>query len=249
MRLFRGSKQDKTRWFEDEVLWGVPRREGFSDTSDPLAHKGLTQHAFEFGIDDRAICGFEPPRRPSRIYQDPRPQLALAGTDNPRCPKCAALLERRSAIGVDEATPEQRGEETSAQAAGIAQRSLEERPSKFAPREPGWDLRQTVETHGDDDPGAAAPQAERRPTAGRRSVRRGGIAVVPAGRKSIVIDVPEVTGLAGIVANVEPPVEDLRVATVTLAEGGKVTIGLSRTAPTSVRVAWYLVLGPATSAG
>jgi hypothetical protein len=248
MRLFRGSKQDKTRWFEDEVLWGVPRREGYSDTSDPLAHTGLTQHAFEFGIDDRAICGFEPPRRPSRSYRDPRPQLALAGTDNPRCPRCAALLERRSAIGVDELAPEQRGGETLAQAAGIPHRSLEERPSKFAPREPGWELRQTVETDGD-DAGEAAPQAERRTTAGRRSVRRGGIAVVPAGRKSIVIDVPEVTGLAGIVANVEPPVEDLRVATVTLAEGGKATIGLSRTAPAPVRVAWYLVLGPATSSG
>src|SRR5688572_8511526 len=202
MRLFRGSKQDKTRWFDDEVLWGVPRREGYSDTSDPLAHKGLTQHAFEFGIDERAICGFEPPRRPSRNYRDPRPQLALAGTDNPRCPKCAALLGRRGAVAADEVATEQRdAEDTSAQAVGIAERALAERPSKFAPREPGWDLRQTVEVNGEtngDEPEDTAPQAERRP-AGRRSVRRGGIAVVPAGRKSIVIDFPEVTGLAGIV--------------------------------------------------
>lgn len=248
MRLFRGSKQDKSRWFDDEVLWGVPRREGFSDTSDPLAHKGLTQHAFEFGIDERAICGFEPPRRPSRSYRDPRPQLALAGTDNPRCPKCAALLERRGAVSVDDAAPQQHGGDASAQEVGVTQESLVPRSSKFAPREPGWDLRQTGETIGD-DPDEGAPQAERRPAAGRRSVRRGGSAVIPAGRKSIVIDVPEVTGFAGIVANVEPPVEDLRVATVTLAEGGKATIGLSRTAPAPVRVAWYLVLGPATNAG
>jgi hypothetical protein len=231
MRLLRGSKRSKTSWFEDEVLWGVGRREGFSDTNDPLAHLGLTQHAFEAGIDDRAICGFEPPRRPSGRQRIPRPQLALAGTDNPQCPRCVALIERRHVVDDAETATQQVGDEVSIQ------------PGEVAPRESGWEPRQPVEAEAEyHEPGG--PQPGRRHTARRRSVRRGGIVIVKAGHRSAVVDVPPVGGLSGMVAVVEPPLKDVRVASVTLADEGKARITLNRAAPAPVSVTWYLVLSP-----
>ena len=75
------------------MIWGVPLREGHSDDDDPRAHQGVAQHAFEIGSDERAVCGFEPPKRSHGIYKAPRPQLGLpSGRYNPRCKKCAALV-------------------------------------------------------------------------------------------------------------------------------------------------------------
>lgn len=92
MPLLRRPKDAGLRFKPDDVLWGVARREGYSDTDDPTQHDAVVQHAFEFGTDKRAICGFEPPRRRSRVTATPHPQLAIPGPSNPRCPRCEALL-------------------------------------------------------------------------------------------------------------------------------------------------------------
>ena len=79
----------------DSVLWGVARREGCNDLDDPRAHAGLTQHAFALGQDDRALCGFRPPRRRSPFSPEPRPELAGASSDyNPTCRACVSLVEQ-----------------------------------------------------------------------------------------------------------------------------------------------------------
>lgn len=80
-------------WQEEQVIWGVARRAGLDEQDDPKAHAGLTQHAFEQGNDDRAICGFEPPKRASSPTSKPRPQLSMPNPRlNPRCPKCLKLM-------------------------------------------------------------------------------------------------------------------------------------------------------------
>jgi hypothetical protein len=94
-RLGRGGKRgsDAPLFNEDQVIWGVPRRAGLDEQDDPKAHAGLTQHAFEVGNDDRAICGFEPPKRASSPTAKPKAQLSMPNTRlNPRCPKCLKLI-------------------------------------------------------------------------------------------------------------------------------------------------------------
>jgi len=94
-RLGRGGKraQDAPLYEEEQVIWGVPRRAGLDEQDDPKAHGGLTQHAFELGNDERAICGFEPPKRASGPTAKPRAQLAVPNPRlNPRCPKCVKLI-------------------------------------------------------------------------------------------------------------------------------------------------------------
>src|SRR6188474_53741 len=82
-----------TLWQEEQVIWGVARRAGLDEQDDPKAHAGLTQHAFEPGNDDRAICGFEPPKRASSPTAKPRAQLSMPNPRlNPRCPKCLKLI-------------------------------------------------------------------------------------------------------------------------------------------------------------
>src|SRR5687768_748699 len=103
MRMFRRPRDKNDDPGTADFMWGVPRREGHSGTDDPSAHSGLMQHAFEFGRDDRAICGAESPKRTSRAYRDPRPQLAVAGRDNPKCRKCELLVASR--VRADEAVP------------------------------------------------------------------------------------------------------------------------------------------------
>ena len=93
MRVFRRSSGDQTNPTAGDVIWGVGRREGYSDTDDPAQHSGVTQHAFMAGQDRQAICGYEPPRRRAAIGQV-RPQLATVGPANPRCPRCEAVLDR-----------------------------------------------------------------------------------------------------------------------------------------------------------
>src|SRR5687768_14991129 len=103
MRMFRRPRDKNDDPGTADFMWGVPRREGHSGTDDPSAHSGLMQHAFEFGRDDRAICGAESPKRTSRAYRDARPQLAVAGRDNPKCRKCELLVA--SKVRGDEAVP------------------------------------------------------------------------------------------------------------------------------------------------
>ncbi len=94
-RLGRGGKraEDMPLYEEEQVIWGVPRRAGLDEQDDPKAHGGLTQHAFEIGNDERAICGFEPPKRASSPTSKPRAQLAVPNSRlNPRCPKCLKLI-------------------------------------------------------------------------------------------------------------------------------------------------------------
>jgi hypothetical protein len=80
-------------WSRDEIMWGIPRRHGYSDIEDPRAHAGITQHAFPIGQNGRAICGNEPPKRSTSINPIPEPQLALASPlYNPICSTCQALL-------------------------------------------------------------------------------------------------------------------------------------------------------------
>jgi hypothetical protein len=83
-------------------------------------------------------------------------------------------------------------------------------------------------------------QADR---ARRRSVRRGGSVVVGPGRRSVVIEVPISSDIAGIVANVEPEMYDVRVEAVTVGDG-TARVTLNRPAPDAVEVAWYIVSNP-----
>jgi hypothetical protein len=78
----------------------------------------------------------------------------------------------------------------------------------------------------------------------RRSVRRGGTVVVGPGRRSVSIDLPVSAEIAGIVANVEPEVQDVRVEAVTVNNDSTARVTLNRPAPTAIQVAWYVVSNP-----
>src|SRR5436190_23078196 len=92
MPAFRRPNKNAVEVASDQVIWGVARREGASDRDDPLLHSGLMQHAFLFGVDDEAICGFRPPARVGFVGTAKMPQLAMPPRESPRCPKCAGLL-------------------------------------------------------------------------------------------------------------------------------------------------------------
>jgi hypothetical protein len=134
MKLLRRRRRDLGEIRADNIMWGVPRREGYSDTDDPLVHEGLVQHAFLMGEDDQALCGIRPPRRLSRADRTPRAQLALAGPANPRCEKCEAVLAAGTISSpstfVAQARPEQ------AAAAGGAATSQAEAAGSAAARTP-----------------------------------------------------------------------------------------------------------------
>ena len=106
-RISRGGKARGSAapalWEEEQVIWGVPRRAGLDEQDDPKAHAGLTQHAFEIGNDERAICGFEPPKRASGPTAKARAQLAMPNPRlNPRCPKCLKLMVPAPSASVTE---------------------------------------------------------------------------------------------------------------------------------------------------
>ena len=308
MRVFRRPRDSYNDPAATDFIWGVPRREGHSDTDDPGAHSGVVQHAFEFGRDDRAICGFEPPKRTSRAYREARPQLAVPGRDNPKCRKCELLVVSRvrgdEAVPVmddaagddgdptgapaelpddptDEALPagEAEGTRDSAEEALAAADEpreqvtpREDRDSAIESQEPPEEPLQeydeqpaepyqvagarhqlTDDTLGEPadsvdgmggirDPGFQPRGAGER--ARRRSVRRGGTVLVGPGRRTVVIEVPLSTGVAGIVANVEPEIQDVRVEAVTVGNDGTARVTLNRPAPQAVEVAWYIVSNP-----
>ena len=119
-RLGRGGKRagEVALFDEDQVIWGVPRRAGLDEQDDPKAHAGLTQHAFQPGNDDRAICGFEPPKRAGGPTAKPRAQLAVPNSRlNPRCPKCLKLI----AVPVAAAAPASADEATEAHESSLAE--------------------------------------------------------------------------------------------------------------------------------
>src|SRR3954468_12172081 len=92
MPIFKRANNDRELIPPEGVLWGVPRKEGSSDTDDPLVHVGVIQHAFVLGQDDQAVCGYKTPRYATTGDKTARPRLALAGRDNPRCRKCTAAV-------------------------------------------------------------------------------------------------------------------------------------------------------------
>src|SRR4051794_14354753 len=92
MPIFKRANNDRELIPPEGVLWGVPRKEGSSDTDDPLVHVGVVQHAFVLGQDDQAVCGYKTPRYATTGDKTPRPRLALAGRDNPKCRKCSLAV-------------------------------------------------------------------------------------------------------------------------------------------------------------
>src|SRR3954447_2754765 len=92
MPIFKRANNHRELIQPEGVLWGVPRREGSSDTDDPLVHAGLVQHAFVLGQDEQALCGYKTPKYATTADKTARPRLALAGRDNPRCRKCTVAL-------------------------------------------------------------------------------------------------------------------------------------------------------------
>ena len=260
------AKADRQPWAEDALIWGVPRRAGYDDHDDPKAHAGLVQHAFEVGSDERAICGFVPPKRASGPTAKPRPQLALPSTKlNPRCPKCVRLIAQN-------APPEQLAPEPANEAAETATHELAgEHPADAAPEAPSDE---TAESPADEPPRAGQPppndggtrgptrQASRRPTGGNRpppppppppppnegppagrlprAESWEGTAHIEIGEISTVVRPPDKPGL-GVVASVVSGPSGTRVASVTVSEDGSAIISLSDRARGRVTVAWFVV--------
>ncbi len=223
------------------VLWGVPRREGHSDTDDPLAHHGLVQHAFVMGNDARALCGFAPPKRSSRADRTPRPQLALPGQSNPPCRKCVALLEAAAsrvevAQHPAEAQPAHPAPHDTP-AAPPMPRSSRAWPVGSTPRSTTWTPRA--------EPDPSAPGEEEideivvsHPSA---RVRRGGLVTVPAGRQSVVAELPESARGAAVAAQVDGDYGSVRVKAVALRDDGRLHITLNESTSEPVEVVWFVI--------
>ena len=131
-RLGRSGKRaaDAPLFDEDHVIWGVPRRAGLDEQDDPKAHAGLTQHAFEPGNDDRAICGFEPPKRATGPTTKPHAQLAVPNSRlNPRCPKCLKLIAVPVAA-IQPAAPDEPGPAEAVALAAEADATVETRSAE-----------------------------------------------------------------------------------------------------------------------
>jgi hypothetical protein len=182
MKLLRRRRRDLGEIRADNILWGVPRREGYSDTDDPLVHEGLVQHAFLMGEDDQALCGLRPARRLSRVDRTPRAQLALAGPANPRCEKCEAVLAAGTISSPSTFVAQARPERSDATAPGEpSQPDAAASPAQPAPELPPpvaeagkaaeEDTLETADDDGDHEPpdegnGSVPPDAapERQPT-------------------------------------------------------------------------------------
>jgi hypothetical protein len=225
IRLLPGSNSPGQMWAHDEVLWGIPRRHGYSDIDDPRAHSGIAQHAFPLGHNERAICGNEPPKRPTWINPVPHAQLAVPSPIyNPRCQDCQRLLVGRP--GLDRRTRDLFGSvaipiEVDPLAAPISLEAIEPLPPP-----------ETI--------GVEAIQPPRRKSS-RRSVRRGGTTTVEPGEPIVEIHALEATAGAGIVASVVDGPDGVRVASVTVHDGGRATIELNQVSTSPIRVAWFIV--------
>lgn len=84
------------RFANDEISWGVRRRPGFSEFDDPSAHSGLIQHAFLYGTDAQALCGY----RPHPWTRGRSVRVAAATHSNPPCASCRAAIAMSSALVV-----------------------------------------------------------------------------------------------------------------------------------------------------
>jgi hypothetical protein len=231
-------------------MWGIPRRHGYSDIEDPRAHSGIPQHAFPFDRNDRAICGFEPPKRSTWLNPVPQPQLALASPAyNPRCQDCLRLLVGRSQHAPD------LGDLRPAVAIPIeADRPLVAIPlpaglGHAGPVQPREAVEAVHAVQPAEEVETLAPvdtevgQAQRRKSS-RRSVRRGGTISVATGEPFVEIDAPEAAAGAGIVASVVHGPSGVRVASVTVHDDGRATIALNQPPTSPVNVAWFIVSAP-----
>ncbi len=288
MKLLRRRRRDLGEIRADNILWGVPRREGYSDTDDPLVHEGLVQHAFLLGEDDQALCGIRPPHRLSRADKTPRPQLALAGPANPRCPKCEAALAAGT-IGspstfVAQARPEQsavaRPDESrpvdggGSSAPGAAESpppadveadgqpaddtaTSEEKADRALPdsgddHEPAGAQTDSAPAalSADEQPAAEQPAAEQPadepvdllvPSHPSRRVRRGGLITIPAGRQSVLAELPASAHGAAIAAEIDGGAGQVRVQSVALNDDGTLRVTLNQPTVEPIDVIWFVV--------
>ena len=94
IQWFRGRERRRLMVSRDSVMWGVRRREGFSEFDDPLAHRGRVKHAFVFGSETRAVCGYRPVRWGRSVVP-----LAAPTEHNPACPDCLAAVTGATSRG------------------------------------------------------------------------------------------------------------------------------------------------------
>jgi hypothetical protein len=268
MPIFKRSNNDHPLTEPEGVLWGVPRREGSSDTDDPLVHVGVVQHAFVLGQDDRALCGFKTPKYATTGDKTPRPRLALAGRDNPRCRKCTAAVALSPGHVDDELAPE-------SAAAGPAVSFVEAAPDEVELVLPSdgahEEVGDGVMADGSSEDGTIEPfdTAVAEPDAGseiseasedseaseerpdpqttraaakrRTSVRRGGHVTVPAGRRSVVVRLPSSARGSAIAAEIDGDPGDLHVQVVRMPKDGFAQVTLNRKANTSIDVVLFFV--------
>ena len=84
----------------DQVMWGIPIRDGYDELDDPSYHRGLTGHAYLAGHGHVALCGYRPPQRGLRTRRPAKLGIPTA-LRNPMCGTCARTVAaghgRRSA--------------------------------------------------------------------------------------------------------------------------------------------------------
>ena len=254
--LRRGNKPAQQVAPED-VIWGVPRREAASDQDDPLVHEGVAQHAFLIGVDYEAICGFKPPLRSGFVAGEKSPQLALPGRDNPRCPKCSALI---TSVGTLEKAVEAALAQTTKDESDLTSDDAlthGETPgvdpdgavdADYAVEDETTDD-ETVElvdgpadgNDGDDEASVNARDSAWAPR--RSSARRGGQATIPLGKRSVIVQLPDKLIGSVIAADIEGERGELRVRSVVADDDGTIRITLNQPAPTPVEVLWFVVSG------
>src|SRR3954447_5402146 len=249
MPIFRRDSKNRIAIASDGVLWGVARREASSDRDDPVIHAKLVQHAFELGVDERAICGFRPPVRVGFDGTSRHPPLAIPGPENPRCPSCVSLLglavtpESEAISPVLLATAE--GGDGDDPGDGVSEEGeiQDGEDAEVAPLEETSEVAESFDAA--DEPADVDANARDSTWAPRRSsARRGGRVTVPPGRRTIVASVPDrLRGLA-VAANVEDPKSPVRVQSVAVGENGEITITLNQRAVAPVEVVWFVVSGP-----
>ena len=72
-------------------------------------------------------------------------------------------------------------------------------------------------------------------------VRRGGLVTVPAGRQSVVAELPENARGAAVAAQVDGDYGDVRVKSVALRDDGRLYITLSERTSEPVEVIWFVI--------
>ncbi|MDP8904233.1 MAG: hypothetical protein M3N29_02755 [Chloroflexota bacterium] len=239
-RLPGSSRRGQRTWLESEVIWGVALREGHSDDGDPQAHAGALAHAFEIGNDERALCGFEPPKRAHATYRTPRAQLALpSAKHNPRCRKCAASVT--AAFSNEEEAAEAEATESVEPSDDADSRTAVEGARIPARSQPVGLVGRPGATRSSPSP-AAPPTSVSAPAEPLALVRRGhwqGTVTVPPGDRSIEVTAPDVPG-SDLVARVVEGPEGIAVVEAVLASG-RAELVLNGAASEPVTIAWFVV--------